>query len=101
VEVYHNGEWGTIRDSTWDLNVAQVVCNELGYGKAIAARQYAFYGQGSTRVQLYGVYCIGTEWSIKNCSHRGWLSASFVDHYFDAGVQCSKGNVYPLYICIL
>jgi len=58
VEVYLNGKWGTINDSSWDLNDAQVVCNELGYGKAIAARHNAFYGQGSTRVQLRDVYCI-------------------------------------------
>jgi len=92
VEVYHNGEWGTISDSSWDLNDAQVVCNELGYGKAIAARDSAFYGQGRTRVQLSGVYCIGTEWSIRNCSHGGW-KISYYDHSSDVGVKCSTGNV--------
>ena len=99
VEVYHNGEWGTINGYEWDLNDAQVVCNELGYGKAIAARDHSYYGWGSGRVWLYGVYCIGTERTIGDCSHGGWESLSN-SHSDDAGVQCNTGNVYcHLYTC--
>jgi len=101
VEVYLYGEWGTIYDSSWDLNDAQVVCNELGYGKAISATHNALYGQGSTRVQLSGVYCIGTEWSIRNCSHGGWYTVGYYySHSNDAGVQCSTGNDYIYYLFI-
>ena len=99
VEVYYNGEWGTINGYEWDLNDAQVVCNELGYGKAIAARHNAFYGQGSSRVHLGVMHCIGTEWSIRDCSHEKWYSISnyYYRHSKDAGVQCSRGNVHLLY----
>ena len=90
VEVYHNGEWGTVCDDGWDLNDTQVVCRELGLGQAIAARRNAFYGQGSGRIWLDNLNCVGTELSIVNCSHRGW-GIENCGHYEDAGVKCSAG----------
>jgi len=91
VEVYHNGEWGTVCDDYWDLSDAQVVCNELNLGKPTAARHGAFYGQGSGQIWLDNLNCIGNEWTIGNCSHLGW---GFHDcsHSEDASVRCSAGN---------
>jgi len=95
VEVYLYGEWGTVNDYEWGLNDAQVVCNELGYGNATATINNAFYGRGSTRVYLRRVNCIGTEWSIGNCSDGEWSSVSFsyYSHSNDASARCSTGNV--------
>ena len=91
MEVYHNGEWGTVCDNGWDLNDAQVVCSELGLGNAVAARGSSFYGWGTGRIWLGYLNCVGTEWSIRNCSHRGWDYSSVCAHYRDAGVKCSAG----------
>ena len=90
VEVYHSGEWGTVCDDGWDLNDAQVVCNELGVGRAIAAKHGAYYEKGGGNIWLDNVNCIGTELAIRNCSHRGWGNYN-CDHKKDAGVQCTSG----------
>ena len=93
MEVYHSGEWGTVCDDRWDLNDAQVVCRQLGFGPAISPRTEAFYGWGSGRIWLDEVDCVGNELTIENCSHRGWGSHD-CSHLEDAGVQCSKnGNL--------
>ena len=91
VEVYHNGEWGTVCDDGWDLNDAQVVCNELGLGDAVAATDRAFYGRGIGQIWLQYLGCVGTEWTIRNCSHSGWGRVNYCYHSEDAGVKCISG----------
>ena len=93
MEVYHNGEWGTVCDYGWDLNDAQVVCNELGLGHAIFATHNAFYGQGRGRIWFDNVECVGTERTIGNCSH-GWGILYYCYHSKDAGVKCTSGTQY-------
>ena len=93
MEVYYNGEWGTVCDDGWDLNDAQVVCSELGLGNAVAARYGAFYGQGySKKIWLDDLKCVGTEWAIGNCSHKGW-NVHNCYHNEDASVKCATGQI--------
>ena len=103
VEVYHNGEWGTVCDNGWNLNDAQVVCHELGLGNAIAARHNAFYGEGNGK--MFNASCIGSELLNENCSREEW-EVQNCSHSHDAGVKCISGNlklgncVMMLYVCI-
>ena len=85
VEVYYNGEWGTVCDDGWDLNDAKVVCRQLAYGPAIAANSYRLY---SGQIWLSDLNCTGTESSIVNCSHSGW-GINDCNHGSIAGVTCN------------
>ncbi|KAI8490241.1 hypothetical protein Bbelb_319790 [Branchiostoma belcheri] len=85
VEVFYNGQWGTVCDDRWELNDAHVVCRQLGYPSATAARKEAAFGQGSGKIWLDNVACRGNEKTITDCRHNGWGSED-CGHSEDAGV---------------
>ena len=91
VEVYYNGKWGTVCDDGWDLNDAQVVCRQLGFGAAVAATDSAIFGKGSGQILLKNLSCLGTELSIEDCSHGGW-GIEKCSHGDDAGLKCALPN---------
>ena len=50
VEVFHNGQWGTVCDKGWSQKEAEVVCKELGYKTALYPGKKALFGKGSGQV---------------------------------------------------
>ena len=91
VEVYHDGEWGSVCDDSWDGSDAAVVCTQLGYtGNAMALMGGAFgYSRGS--ILLDDVRCSGTESSLHECTHRGW-GVHNCCHREDAAVKCDASD---------
>ena len=87
VEVYYQGSWGTVCDDYWQIADAIVVCKQLGFSSASSAKCCAFFGQGSGNIVLDNVQCSGSETSIFNCNHNGYLSHN-CGHSEDAGVIC-------------
>ena len=88
VEVYYNGQWGTVCDDFWDINDAHVVCRQLGYPSASSAPRSAANGQGSGPTWMDNVGCQGGEASIFDCPHLGW-GVENCGHGEDASVVCN------------
>ncbi|NXJ13224.1 C163A protein, partial [Odontophorus gujanensis] len=88
VEIYYQGQWGTVCDDAWDVADANVVCRQLSCGWAVEAVGSAHFREGSGHIWLDGVNCSGTEAALWNCSAEAWGRHN-CRHKEDAGVICS------------
>ena len=86
VEVFADGQWGTICDNGWDINDAHVICRQLGFPSAIKAFSSATHGRGSGQIWIHSLECTGNESHIYECSHNDYNC----DHSGDASVECSS-----------
>ncbi|XP_047402818.1 galectin-3-binding protein isoform X2 [Sciurus carolinensis] len=89
VEIFYEGQWGTVCDNLWDLTDASVVCRALGFENATEALGGAAFGPGTGPVMLDEVECTGSEPSLADCKSLGWLKSN-CRHKKDAGVVCSN-----------
>ncbi|XP_075144198.1 scavenger receptor cysteine-rich domain-containing protein DMBT1-like [Leptodactylus fuscus] len=94
VEILYNGHWGTVCDDYFDILAAEVVCQQLGCGNALAFKGSAAFGPGQGNIILDNVQCNGNELHLWDCSHNGFLSHN-CGHYEDVGVVCS-GPILPM-----
>lgn len=67
VELFYQGEWGTICDDNFDLKEAMVICRQLKLGKAIAVYHSAKYGQGTGKILMDDIQCTGNERKLQDC----------------------------------
>ncbi|XP_030627959.1 uromodulin-like [Chanos chanos] len=95
VELYHSGRWGTVCDDDWNIKAAEVVCRQMGCGKAVAARVNGYFGPGSGPIWLDNTRCIGNESYITQCKHNGFEKHN-CGHYEDAGVTCEEPQTIPV-----
>ena len=93
VEYYVQGIWATVCDDYFSTTDGNVVCNQLGYGNAIATRHF---GSGSGSIAFDDLACSGNEISLLFCPHLGLFSHN-CGHSEDAGVICEGTHVGMLH----
>ena len=85
LQIYHDGNWGTVCDDHFDKIDAVVACRQLGlFGGTVIKRQYQ--GAGADIV-LDDVSCDGSETRLIDCSHN---SNPNCFHFEDIGVRCDE-----------
>ena len=87
VEIYINGQWGTVCDDDWTTGSSTVVCRQLGLGSTGTFNQYGTSSADSP-IHLDDVRCDGSEPNILACSHSP-ISVQNCNHNKDVGVTCS------------
>uniref|UniRef100_A0A3B1KJ65 SRCR domain-containing protein n=1 Tax=Astyanax mexicanus TaxID=7994 RepID=A0A3B1KJ65_ASTMX len=101
VEIYHDGQWGTVCGDNWDMKDAEVVCRQVECGRALNSTHSAHFGEGNGPVLLDDVGCSGQENNLLSCSHGG-LGITNCSHSEDAGVVCSGKNIesFKSFLCL-
>ena len=92
MEIYYNGEWGTVCDDGWSYRSAHVVCRQLGFGTYGLYYRNAYFGQGKGPILLDNVVCTGSETTLTSCSHLGFKIIRSCSHYEDIGVRCYRSQ---------
>ena len=87
VEMFINGEWGTVCKDSWSTASSSVVCRQLGLGSTGVMTSYGA-GPMSYSIHLDEVRCNGSEANILACQHSR-LGHHDCYHSDDVGVTCS------------
>ena len=67
VEVYSGEAWTPVSDGNFTLPTAQVICAELGCGKAVSVLRHELFQESSARVWAEEFRCEGEEPELQVC----------------------------------
>ncbi|XP_071142954.1 scavenger receptor cysteine-rich domain-containing protein DMBT1-like [Mytilus edulis] len=85
LEIFHNGEWGTVCDNHFDNIDATVACKELGYCSGIM-HQADRISDGHGAIWLTDLNCTGSERKLLHCAYNA--DSTRCRHYEDVGIHC-------------
>ena len=87
LEVFHDGEWGTVCDDGFGNTEAVVVCRQLGYSTGVMLLDSGFpNGQGKP-IWMDDVQCDGTERGLSDCKYRTQANCL---HFEDVMLSCGS-----------
>ena len=97
LELYHNGQWGTICPDDWEETASSVVCRELGFlGHNITLRVIDSYsgifGQVQSHLVFASVRCRGDEARISDCELTPGSGSVYCITYSAVGIICQEGT---------
>ena len=119
LEIYYNGQWGTVCDDGFGPTDADVVCRQLGYQRAsrygsvgslgyvhsccsywcilhwiCTALQLLFlsYSRGTGTIWLTNVRCTSFSTSLASCGHSGYGNTQSCYHSEDVAISCTLGK---------
>ena len=87
VEISYGGEWGTICDNRWSLSDNSVICTMLGYKAPTKMPTVGAIAEGTGKIWLSDIDCIGSENHIQECHHGAWGEIK-CNHSEDVAVIC-------------
>ena len=89
LEIYHEGQWGTVCNDGFTDGEAAVACRELGYGYSVVLGSVPYTGTENRPVWLGQVACDGAENTFAACYHNGF-GVHNCRHREDIGIRCSN-----------
>ena len=99
IEVFHEGVWQSLCDSSWDLRDGDVVCRELGYGYAVRVVGNALFGEGNGPQWKIDLHCSDNATGLKYCENDSQTEKPCT-HNEDAGAICSKTSENYVSFCM-
>ena len=89
MEIYHQGQWGTVCKDKWDNKNSKVVCKMLGYVTGRTSK--SGFGSAAGPIWLDDVQCNGNEQSLVQCNRKAWGYHN-CGHSKDVAVICLNGK---------
>ena len=105
VEVYINGEWGTVCGWSWDPLDSKVVCQQLGYkgvNRTYSDTSQHNFGEGTGQSWLRDLRCTGSEANLLQCPHDVGSGCGnsydrfyflYYHDFYDVGVVCTNEDL--------
>ncbi|XP_077863598.1 uncharacterized protein LOC144347804 [Saccoglossus kowalevskii] len=102
VEVYFNGEWGTVCDDGWGIGEAEVVCKELGFPGAMFSESGGItpgpFGAGSGYIWFHSTK-IGHQLLVINPGYLGCYHDYLDDPLYNSAMVL-RNNAMTIEYCV-